>query len=276
MRIMPIRIVTGKGGLVQLKASFRKNYRHYLQEALGLGIFMISACFFGALLEASHSPVHQAISSGYSRLVIMGILMGLTALFIFYSPWTSPSGSHINPAVTLCFLRLDKMCPWDALFFILFQFIGGTGAVYSMQWLMGDMLTDPPVSSVVTVPGKPGIGPAFIMEAGIAFVMMLMVLFTSVHKKFSRYTRIIAGCLVCLYVIIAGPVSGFGMNPARTFASSLPAGIWTAFWLYMIVPVLSMLLAVELFLLIQKRKNKLSVTAAPGTLYHESNFKTGI
>jgi hypothetical protein len=46
---MPIRIVTGKRGWVQLKASFKKNRNHYLQEALGLAIFMISACFFGAM-----------------------------------------------------------------------------------------------------------------------------------------------------------------------------------------------------------------------------------
>src|SRR6185436_16362670 len=44
MRAMPIRIYSGKSGFTQMKASFRKNWIHYLQEALGLAIFMISAC----------------------------------------------------------------------------------------------------------------------------------------------------------------------------------------------------------------------------------------
>ena len=58
----------------------------------------------------------------------------------------------------------------------------------------------------------------------------------------------IAACLVCVYVIVAGPVSGFGMNPARSFASALPANNWTAFWIYLLVPIIAMLSAAELFL----------------------------
>ena len=156
----------------------------------------------------------------------MGLLMGSTALLIFYSPFTAPSGSQINPAVSLTFLRLGKMCHWDAMFFIIFQFIGGTSAVYIMQMLMGEILTAPPVNSVVTVPGKGGMWPALIMELIIAFITLSMVLFTSGSSNLKKYTRIFAGCLVCIWVILAGPVSGFGMNPARSFASALPAHIW--------------------------------------------------
>jgi aquaporin Z len=253
MQAMPIRVVTGSGGWLQMKASWKKNWKYYLQEALGLGIFMISACFFGAMLEAKNSSLHLAIPNNFIRTVMMGVLMGSTALFIFYSPFTAPSGSHINPAVTITFLRLDKMCHWDALFYIIFQFVGGTAAVYAMQLLMGHTLINAPVNSVATVPGKAGIWPAFFMEFATAFVMMTMVLFTSSNNKKKKYTRIIAGCLVCVYVIIVGPVSGFGMNPARTFASALPANTWTASWIYMIVPFAGMLLAAELFVRVQKK-----------------------
>ena len=247
MRAMPIRIITGTGGLPQLKASFRKNWKHYFQEALGLAIFMISACFFGALLEGKDALLHLAIPDNFLRTVIMGLMMGATALFIFYSPFTSPSGSHINPAVTLAFLHLGKLCHWDAAFYILFQFAGGTAAVYLMQWLIGPSLTAAPVHSVVTIPGKYGTGPAMLVEFAIAFITMTMVLFTSANNTLKNYTRLMAACLVCLYVILAGPVSGFGMNPARSFAAAVPAHIYTAFWLYMLVPVAGMLCASFIF-----------------------------
>lgn len=253
MRAMDIRTATGYSGITQMKASFRKNRQHYFQEALGLAIFMISACFFGGLLEARQSSLHQAIPNAFFRTVITGILMGATALFIFYSPFTSPSGSHINPAVTLSFLRLGKMCPWDSFFYIVFQFLGGTLAVYIMAFTMGDALTAAPVNYAVTIPGKYGVLPAAITEFIIAFVMMTLVLFTSADTRLKRYSRMIAGCFVCLYVIIAGPVSGFGMNPARSFASALPAGIWTAFWIYAILPFAGMMSAAECYLFIKKR-----------------------
>lgn len=229
-------------------------------EAFGLAIFMISACFFTGLLEAKSSFIHQSIQNDFTRLVIIGLLMGATALFIFYSRWTAPSGSHINPAVTLAFLRAGKINKHDAFFYIIFQFIGGTLAVYLMQALMGNMLTAAPVNSAVTVPGKDGTYAAFVTEIVIAFIMMTMVLFTSTNNILKSYTRIIAGCMVCLYVIIAGPVSGFGMNPARSFASALPANTWTDFWLYILSPIAGMMAATECFLFIQNLKKKKSNT----------------
>lgn len=254
MRAMPIRAVTGKAGFKQMKASFTKNWLHYLQEALGLAIFMISACFFGALLWGNDTSFHFTIQNETARNIVTGILMGTTALIIFYSPFTAPSGSHINPAVTITFLRLNKMCPWDAMFYIIFQFIGGTVAVYIMALLMGNVLIQPPVNYAVTVPGKAGVVPAAVTEFIIAVIMMTMVLFTSGHNKLKNYTRIIAGCFVCLYVIFAGPVSGFGMNPARSFASAFPAHNYTAFWIYMSVPFAGMLTAAELYLFAEKKK----------------------
>jgi len=264
---MPIRVVTGSAGWKQLRVSFKKNWKHYLQEASGLAIFMISACFFGAMFFSEKSSWYHVISNEMLRNILMGGMMGATALFIFYSPWTAPSGSQINPAVTLTFLRLDRMCRYDAIFFIIFQIIGGTLAVYIMQLLMGSILTDFPVNSVATVPGKSGMWWALIAELIIAFITMMIILFTSNSDKLKKYTRIFAGCLVCTWVIVAGPISGFGMNPARSFASAFPADIWTAFWIYLVVPVAGMLLAAEVFLFVQNRK-------ANSKFHRRSGFKS--
>jgi aquaporin Z len=95
---------------------------------------------------------------------------------------------------------------------------------------------------------------AALTEFIIAFIMLSMVLFTSANEKLKKYTRLIAGCFVCIYVVIAGPISGFGMNPARTLASAVLSHIYTALWVYMVIPFAGMLLAAELFLQSQNQK----------------------
>jgi aquaporin Z len=254
MRAMPIRVFGPAGPLAQMKASFRRNWKHYLQEALGLAVFMVSACFFSVLLFSEKGAWHNAVHSDVWKNMVMGSLMGATALFIFYSPWTAPSGSQINPAVTLTFLRLDKMCRYDAMFFVVFQFAGGTISVCLMQIVLGNQLIAPPVSSAVTIPGKTGIAWAAFTELIIAFITMSIVLFSANHLRWKKYTRVFSSILVCCWVIFAGPVSGFGMNPARSFASALPSGIWSSFWIYLFMPFAGMLLAAEFFLLVQKKK----------------------
>jgi aquaporin Z len=253
MRAVDISIKTATGSASALRMSFNKNRKFYFQEALGLGMFMISACFFSALLFGRNGYFASDFSA-FTRQSILGLMMGLTALYIFYSPFTSPSGAHINPAVTLAFLRVGKINRWDAFFYILFQFFGGTATVFIMAALMGENLTAAPLYDVVTVPGKYGSTNAAFTELIIAFTMMSMVLFTANHPVLKKYSRIFAGILVCLFVIIAGPVSGFGMNPARSFSSALPSNVWTSFWIYLFMPLAGMMGAAEVYLLVRKRK----------------------
>jgi aquaporin Z len=74
------------------------------------------------LLEHPQSALSHAIPSADLRRALIGIAMGATAVAIIYSPWGRQSGAHLNPAVTLAFLRLGKVAPADALFYVLAQF----------------------------------------------------------------------------------------------------------------------------------------------------------
>src|SRR5438876_10499503 len=98
-------------------------------ETAGLGLCMISAALFATLLAHPASPVYQAIPDPLVRRGLIGIAMGLTAIGIIYSPWGQQSGAHLNPAVTLTFLRLRKIEPADAVGYVLAQFAGGIAGV---------------------------------------------------------------------------------------------------------------------------------------------------
>ena len=227
--------------------ALEEHWPEYLAEALGLGFFMVSACVFGTLLGHPGSPAARAIPDGLARRLLMGLAMGLTAVALIYSPWGRRSGAHLNPATTLTFWRLGKVAGPDAAWYVLAQVLGGIAGVLAAALFIGPALADPSVDYVATVPGSGGIAPAFWAEVIITFVLMTVVLRVSNTARLAAYTGIFAGALVAAYITLEAPVSGMSMNPARSLASALPAGAWTALWIYFLAPPIGMLLAAELY-----------------------------
>lgn len=216
-------------------------------EAAGLGLFMISAAVVTAALEYPHSPLHDLFPDPTLRRILIGLSMGLTAIGLIYSPWGKRSGAHLNPAVTMTFFRLGKLKGRDALGYVAAQFVGGTVGLWMAAMILGMAIEHPAVNYVVTVPGPGGTATAFAAEAMISFGLMLVVLVVSNRPSLNRWTGIFAGALVAMYIAVEAPLSGMSMNPARTFASALPAQLWTDYWLYLIAPLSGMLLAAECY-----------------------------
>ena len=227
--------------------ALRTHWPEYGMEAAGLGLFMVSAAFVTTAFENPHSPLHAVIPDAVLRRVLIGICMGLTAIGLIYSPWGKQSGAHLNPAVTLTFYRLGKVSGADTLFYVIAQSLGGLAGVLISAAVIGMAIEHPAVNYAVTVPGERGVSVAFLAEAGISFGLMLTVLLVSNHRRLNAFTGLIAGCLVATYISVEAPFSGMSMNPARTFASALPAHLWTAFWIYLTAPPLGMLLATEVY-----------------------------
>jgi aquaporin Z len=247
--------------------ALKKHWPEYLMEAAELGIFMISACGFGVLLEHPASPAHQVIANPFVRRILMGLAMGLTAIAIIYSPWGKQSGAHFNPAVTLTFFRLGKVGRYDAIFYIIAQFAGGVAGVLISTVVWGNLLAAPSVNYVVTVPGPAGPNVAFLAEVVITFILMTVILRASNHQRLARFTGLFGGALVALYITFEAPLSGMSMNPARTFGSALPAQHWMALWVYFTAPLIGMLAAAQVYL-----KTK-SAQAGGCAKWHHQNRK---
>lgn len=230
-----------------MRRALAEHWPEYLAEALGLGLFMLSACLFGTLLGHPGSAAAHVVPDGLPRRLFMGLAMGGTALALIYSPWGRRSGAHLNPATTFTFWRLGKVAGPDAAWYALAQALGGLGGVLVAAALLGRALADPSVHYVATVPGPGGVAAAFLAEVGITFILMSVVLGVSNTARLAAYTGFFAGALVAAYITIEAPVSGMSMNPARSLASAVPAGAWDALWIYFTAPPLGMLLAAELY-----------------------------
>jgi aquaporin Z len=100
----------------------------------------------------------------------------------------------------------------------------------------------------VTVPGPAGAWAAFAAEFAISFLLVTVILNVANSRRLARFTPWVAGSLVATYISIESPLSGMSMNPARTFGSALPAGVWTAGWVYFVAPTIAMLAAGRMYL----------------------------
>jgi len=240
-------IATRENTTAKAASALRNHWPEYLMEAACLGLFMLSACSFTVLLQHPGSRFRQDISSPFVRRILTGIAMGLTAIALIYSPWGKQSGAHLNPSVTLSFFRLGKLEPWDAIYYVVAQFIGGVLGVLVSAILWGEAIAHENVRYAATLPGR-STGTAFIAELLISFVMMSMVLNVSNSPHIARFTGVIAGALVATYITLESPLSGMSMSPARSFASAFPGRIWNSLWVYFTAPPLGMLLAAEVYL----------------------------
>jgi aquaporin Z len=151
----------------------------------------------------------------------------------------------LNPAVTFTFYRLGKIEGIDARCYAIAQSLGGLIGLVAASFAIGKAIEHPAVNYVVTVPGDAGPWIAFLAEMLISFGLMLTILLVSNHRTPAPLTGLFAGWLVVAYIGLEAPLSGMSMNPARTFASAMPAHLWTAFWVYLTAPPLGMLFAAE-------------------------------
>jgi aquaporin Z len=227
--------------------ALRNHWREYAIEAGGLATFMVVASLCAVMLEHPASPVRRAVEDALVRRAAMGVLMGLTVIALVYSPWGARSGAHFNPALTLTFLRLGKVGPADAAWYVLAQFAGGVGGTALAALVLGPALVVPEVNFIATVPGPAGPAPAFLGELAISFGMVTLVLHMGANRATAGYTGLFAGALVATWITLEAPLSGMSMNPARSLGPALATGMTGDLWIYFTAPPLGMLLAGEAF-----------------------------
>jgi aquaporin Z len=231
---------------LSMKASLSEHWPEYLIEIWLLGCFMIAVGVLVTIFESPRSLLYMRIPSETMRIVLLAASIGAALGLLIQSPWGKRSGAHMNPAITIAFLRLKKIQHWDALFYVFAQTVGGMLGVVVVAWAMGSSFTDPPVQYAVTVPGPTGVTIAFMAEISISFCLMATILVFVSSPQLIRFTPLAIGVLVAVLIILEAPLSGASMNPARTLASAVPGKMWRHVWLYLAAPTVGMLLAAQL------------------------------
>ena len=234
-----------------LAETLRRHWPEYAVEALFLAVFLLTAGMASSWMQ------------GAAGGALAGIVTGLVLTGLVYSPWGRRSGSHLNPAITLAYLRLGKIRRWDALCYLVAQLGAGLAAV----WLLRSGLLSPPTTppSLLSASlGPTNVWAAFVTELVLSAGAMLLILVTSNHARWFRWTGLLYGLLVMVIVACAAPLSGFGMNLARLLAVDL-SGATASAWINLLPPLLGMQLAVEAYRLFTGRSQVLCAKLAHNT-----------
>jgi len=189
----------------------------------------------------SGAPIASAVPNALIRRLITGTVFASGAAIVVYSTLGRISGGHLNPAVTLAFLRLGKVTPRLAGAYAVAQVAGALVAAAAISLVWGTWARS--VSDGVTVPGPQGLAAALVAETLMTFALVELILQFMRRPALARFTPIAASVLVATLVTIEAPLSGTSLNPARSLGPAVVSGVFTDFWLYVVGPLAGALAA---------------------------------
>jgi MIP family channel proteins len=180
---------------------------------------------------------------GTGGLVGVAFAHGFAVLAFAYA-FGHLSGTHVNPAVTLALLAIGKIDARRAFSYIVFQFVGAIVGGYALAAVLG--------SSAGTL-GRLALAPdvsagrGFALEAILAFFLVTVVCNAAVSGKAGNLAGVAIGATLVINILMGGPLTGAGFNPARALGPAMATGNFTDLWLYLVAPVVGGIAASVLY-----------------------------
>ena len=161
----------------------------------------------------------------------VALTFGLVVLAMIYAVG-DVSGCHLNPAVTLGFLAAGRFAARRVVPYIACQCLG---AVLASGALRAMFPAHPTLGA--TLPAGPA-AQSWVLEFVLTLMLMVVILSVSTgSKEKGLLAGVAVGAVIALEALFGGPVSGASMNPARSLAPAVVAGLPEHLWVYLTAPV---------------------------------------
>ncbi len=211
-----------------------KPMKRYIAELIGTMVLVLMGC--GS----------AAIASYYIGNVGISFAFGLSVLAMVYAIG-SISGCHINPAISISMLVAGKLSGKDTALYVVFQCIGaiiGAGILYSI------LIGNPSFSLATTGLGANmystySLASVLIAEIVLTFIFVLVV-HGSTHERVPKgFAGIAIGLTLVLIHLVAIPIDGTSVNPARSLGPALFVGgtALSQLWVFIVAPIIGGILA---------------------------------
>lgn len=169
------------------------------------------------------------------NIVGIAIVWGLVLMAMIYAVGHI-SGAHFNPAVT-CALAVSTKFPWKHLPVYAFsQLIGAILASLTLKVLFHDL--DNIQATMTQYKDTTSDLEAIAWEFKITFTLMFMICAVATDHRVNKDIGGIAiGATLLFNVMIAGPITGASMNPARSVGPAIISGVYKNLWVFIAAPV---------------------------------------
>lgn len=192
------------------------------QLAEATGTFFLVLVGTGAVV--ANDLFHGALGTAGIALAFGLVVTAMVACF------AKVSGAHINPAVTVAFACSGQFRWAEVPAYLFAQLLGALAASALIRTLV-------PQHELLgsTLPSGLPLA-SFGLEIVLTLLLMAVILLTT--GKPVWWAAVAIGGTVGLEALLAGPVTGASMNPARSIGPALVSGHLEHLWIYIAAPVI--------------------------------------
>lgn len=209
-----------------------------MAEFLGTGLIVTAV--LGAGFMVSNLGADSALALAMIAVTVASVL------FVGISAFSSISGAHFNPIVSLAFLVKGQLSPADTFFYIASQFAGGLGGALLANLMFSKDLT---VSEVARINPGNFLGEV-VASAGLVLVILLLVQ----HQKTNLIAAsvslwILAGHIFTSSTSFANPAVSLGRVFSEAPSSiSLDSAMW-----FMLAQLVGLLIALAISFIFNRK-----------------------
>lgn len=237
--------------------------KKYLAELIGTFALVLFGC--GAAVVSGNTIPEAVLAHAPAGLGILGISLafGLAVVAMCYA--IGPiSGCHINPAITIAMLVAKKISLKDSVGYVIAQLIGaaiGAGVLYAFQkggpnFILGEYALGSNGWGQGYLGGYNATS-AFLAEMVLTFLFLFVIFGATSQWGNSNMAGLAIGLTLVLIHMVAIPITGTSVNPARSFGPAVFAGgkAFAQLWLFILAPIVGAVLAALLWHGVFETKN---------------------
>jgi glycerol uptake facilitator protein len=183
-------------------------------------------------------------------------LVHVFVLFLLIQTLAVVSGAHFNPAVTAAMAAIRQIRGIDAAIYVVLQLAGGVLGALVTKLILNkyDPAEAVNYGAVKVSDALDHSIPLGMLVEGIgAFFLVWAIVGVAVNPRAARdWAGLVIGATLGLLVMVFGPLTGAGFNPARAFGPDLVANAFDGFGRFLLVyvtaPVIGAVLAAFVYM----------------------------